>query len=180
MGPGLRLGWIHASANVIMKLVNDNVVDSGGGHNPLVSELLHTLLKRGDIDTALGDLNSLYAKRARRLIDSLDKYFGDKVSFEVPNGGYFLWCRFMDDTNVDAFHKYVDESEEHRVNFLPGSKCKISGIPAMDTSRFERHFRLSWAFYEEDELEEGIRRLKAAHSAFHGGCGSLLTKSVSK
>eukprot|EP00940_MAST-03C_sp_MAST-3C-sp2_P001222 g1222.t1 len=167
-GPGLRLGWIHAAPFIIKTLTQDNVVDSGGGHNPLVSELMDNLLKRGDVDQALSSVNLLYAKRAQRLAESIAKYFGEKVSFETPCGGYFLWCRFMDDTDVDAFHRYVDESASHRVNFLPGSKCMIPGVGGMDASRFQRHFRLSWAFYEVDEIEEGIRRLQAAHEAFKG------------
>eukprot|EP00939_MAST-03C_sp_MAST-3C-sp1_P003420 g3420.t1 len=176
MGPGLRLGWLHAGSSVISKLIQDNVIDSGGGHNPLVSELVHLLLKNGDIDRALTDLNKLYEKRAGRLVESISKYFGDKISFETPSGGYFLWCRFTDDTNVDAFHKYIDNSKKYRVNFLEGSKCKISAVPGMEASRFEKHIRLSWAFYEEDEIEEGIRRLHQAHAAFLSEAGGRSCK----
>ena len=50
LAPGLRLGWIHANANVIERLVTSSLLDSGGGMNPFTSAVVNGLIESGGLE----------------------------------------------------------------------------------------------------------------------------------
>ena len=47
LSPGLRLGWVHASAGLLARLVGSGVITSGGGLNPFTSALVTSIIRSG-------------------------------------------------------------------------------------------------------------------------------------
>lgn len=167
--PGLRLGWLHASPELISKLAQDNVLDSGGGHAPFVSDIMYRLLLNGSLERIVSEVKTIYSARAQRLLSSLEATFGDHIVFHTPTGGYFVYIKFKDQRiDAQSFSSFLEQHKSvYRVNFLAGEQCRVRGaFGECDTSRTKSFFRLSWAFYESDELEEGVRRLWNAYCDF--------------
>jgi DNA-binding transcriptional MocR family regulator len=152
LGPGLRLGWAHAAAPLVERLSYHGVLRSGGGLNPIVSAITHCLLDDGFLDRHIEVLRATLSKRAAALEAALRESL-PAASFSSAAGGYFMWLDFGPGVNTTA----LDERgrAEHGVGLTPGARCAVG----RDLSHCAR---VSFAFYDEDELTEAARRLAKA------------------
>lgn len=146
LGPGLRLGWAHAAPAVIDRLAQHGAIRSGGCLNPVVAHLVWPMLDDGVLLAHVAELRSVYGERSRALTAALRERLPE-ARFIAPQGGYFCWVELGEDTA--ALLERADN-----VRFIPGSRCAVE----RDLGRF---VRLSFSFYEVEELVEGIERLAA-------------------
>jgi 2-aminoadipate transaminase len=156
LGPGLRLGWVHGAQPVVERFTEHGVLRSGGGLNPIASELVHATIESGFLREHVGTLRETLQERAAALVGALRVHVPD-ATFERPDGGYFCWV----DLGVDVDDRMLLRHclAEHGVGFTPGSACTASGEPG-------RHVRLSFSFYEARELEEAVERLARGLGTF--------------
>lgn len=124
MAPGLRLGWLQASEPLLKHIEEYGPIQSGGGLNPVVLQLVHHALeatdKRGQgvLAQHLVHLRRTYAHLSDTLcsalqaslptasLTSLSSHGADGaaagearrrgVCFDRPSGGYFVWLRLPD------------------------------------------------------------------------------------
>ncbi len=147
LAPGLRLGWIQTSQKLLGKLINYGVIASGGGLNPFTGAVVRSVLDLGLQTNYLTHLKRLYAERSSLLVKSLREHLPECQVAEV-NGGYFVWLRLPD---IDTSELLV-KAKSHNVGFQPGTKFSDSG-------GLKEYLRLCFAFYDELQLREGVRRL---------------------
>ena len=152
LAPGLRLGWVQAAPQHMQRLYTSGLLDSGGGLNPFTSGLVRTVLEQGWQDEYLTILHRTYRQRIAALHAALQEHLGDQVEYVVPTGGYFFWLRLLE--RIDEAILF-QRAETHKVSFRPGVR-----FSSRDGLR--NYLRLSFAYYDEAELAEGVRRLKAA------------------
>jgi len=150
LAPGLRLGWIQTEADRVMKFASSGLLDSGGGLNPFTSAIVRGVLESHGLEANIAHLRSVYQDRLQALAGALQRYLPE-ASFSLPQGGYFFWVRLPDE--MDAA-KLLDCAAAHKVSFRPGVRFSSQ-------SGLTNWMRLCFAFYEADQLEEGVRRLKA-------------------
>ncbi len=156
MAPGLRLGWIQAGSEILARLTGCGLLDSGGGLNPFTSGVMRSAIELGLLQQQLDNLKQVYRRRKAALSGFLRKFMPDTVSFEEPEGGFFIWLEFEDD--IDTV-KLRTLARQHKVGFLPG--IKFSGRNGLSNCA-----RLSFAYFDTPELETGARRLAAALRAY--------------
>ncbi|WP_157834648.1 PLP-dependent aminotransferase family protein [Oceanospirillum beijerinckii] len=149
LAPGLRLGWIQASGELLYKLTNSALLFSGGGLAPVTSALVGALIAKGEFQNNLAHLRQTYAARSELLYDGLVSTFGDQIQIKKPEGGYFLWAHFVDGRDVAAKR---DQARELSVNYLPGNLCSATG-------QFRSSMRLCFAWYPEQQLITACERL---------------------
>jgi DNA-binding transcriptional MocR family regulator len=154
LAPGLRLGWIQGSPDLLRRLATCGFLDSGGGLAPFTSAVVGSLLERGAQEEHLRKLRGVYGSRARALGASLSKFLA--VSDEPPAGGFFFWVRLPEIADTEAL---LPEARVVGVTFAPGSRFSTSG------GQRER-LRLSFSYYEERQLGEGVARLAEAVRRF--------------
>jgi GntR family transcriptional regulator/MocR family aminotransferase len=78
--------------------------------------------------------------------------FGDEVEFTLAPGGMALWVRLRMSVDVDAWAR---RSAERGVSWYAGRRYAFDGQP--------RPFaRLSFAWLNERELPEAVKRMAAA------------------
>ena len=151
LAPGLRLGWIHTDAARANSFAHSGLLDSGGGMNPFTSALIRGLLESSEFDTNLQELRQVYAARVAAMDHALRLHIPD-AGYQTPQGGYFFWVRLPDDKDAEAL---MAQAEKYKVSFRPGVRFSSRGEL--------RHFaRLCFAYYEADQLVQGIERLKQA------------------
>ena len=80
---------------------------------------------------------------------------------QPPDGGYFVWVHLPD---IDTARLRTLCKAQFGAQFLPGAKCSVK-----ESSAFASYMRLSFAFYEEDELEEGVKRIAQAVAVYRQG-----------
>lgn len=152
LAPGLRLGWVQAAPQHITRLSTSGLLDSGGGLNPFTSALVRVVLEEGWEDAYLDGLHAAYRRRIAALDAALQAELGDRVRYVTPTGGYFFWLRLPDALDGETL---LQPAAAHKVSFRPG--VRFSGCGGL-----RNYIRLSFAYYEEAQLCEGVRRLRQA------------------
>ncbi len=147
LAPGLREGLVVADKTIVDKI---NKLKQGTVlcNPPLSQALVAPLLKEG-LEEHIEDLKDLYRRKRNRMIDALKKYMPESVTWNKPEGGFFLWLKtpykFTPDNVVPLIEKY-------KVVFIPGYAFDCSGGS-------KSYARLNFTFPNEEEIDEGIHRL---------------------
>jgi 2-aminoadipate transaminase len=149
LAPGLRLGWIQAHPDNINRLVSSGLLDSGGGLNPFTSAIIREVIESGDLEKNVNRLIEIYRPRVA-FLDSLLREHLHEVTYSVPRGGYFFWVQLPKGLDAADLRK---KAQAAKVDIRQG---------ALFSSRngLKNYIRLCFVFHEENEIEEGIIRLK--------------------
>jgi DNA-binding transcriptional MocR family regulator len=149
MAPGLRLGWIQAAQNRLNPLMHAGILESGGGLNPFTSGIVQSMLELGLQEQCLSHLKQVYTERSAALSVALHQHLPDSITFAEPGGGFFIWIRLPQGWQAQEI---LAEARRNNVSFQPGVKFSSrQGLPNC--------LRLSFAFYETEQLVEGVTRL---------------------
>lgn len=152
LAPGLRLGWLQADPSRLDRFVRSGLLDSGGGLNPFTSGLVRSALELGLQQEHLAHLKRVYTERSAVLSEALHQYLPDSVTFTEPAGGFFIWLRLPHE--IDAA-ELLQTAQKHNVAFHPGRRFSSQ-------QGLQNCLRLSFCFYEEAQLVEGVKRLGQA------------------
>ena len=154
LAPGLRLGWMQAHPYRIKRLTSSGLMDSGGGLNPFTSAIVRELIEAGDLESNIAKLIAVYDSRLSVMEAALRREI-PQAEFETPQGGFFFWVRLP---GVDA-GQLREEAKKFQVGLRQGSLFSSQG-------GMRDHIRLCFSFYEEEEIEEGVRRLGKSLNSF--------------
>lgn len=149
LAPGLRLGWIQAHPEKIKRISGCGLLDSGGGLNPFTSAIVRSILETGALEKNIAKLVSIYSSRVT-LMDSLLRLHLPDVTYSIPQGGYFFWVKLSGEADAAELHK---KAESFKVGFRAGVRFSSHG-------GMRDYIRLSCVFYQPEEIETGIVRLK--------------------
>ena len=150
LAPGMRLGWIQTGPGLRKRLLDNGFIISGGSINHYSSHIVRHAIDLGLQRAHVRELKRAYRNRVEAMQDSLQSQFGDLATWQRPDGGYFFWLRFEDDVDTARFR---DRARELQTGFEPGSGFSSDG-------RLSNFLRLSFAHYDEDDIREGIARMR--------------------
>ena len=150
LAPALRLGWIQTSNDRVNRLTKIGAVNSGGSLNHFTSHIVRHAIDLGLQQTHLERLRRAYRGRVEAMDAALKEHFSDHATWTRPDGGYFFWLKLNRDTGTrELRHK----AKEMDVSFQAGEFFSAS-------SRMKNYIRLSFAYYNEEDIRTGIARLK--------------------
>jgi len=149
LAPGLRLGWIHASPELLRPLTLCGMLDSGGGLNPFTSALVRSALESGLLLEHLERLRSAYRERLVAMRSVLRSELPGLLRFNEPQGGFFFWIALPEGVHAPDL---LPKAEESKVSFIPGIRFSSCG-------GMGNYLRLSFSYYDPEELQEGVKRL---------------------
>jgi DNA-binding transcriptional MocR family regulator len=147
LAPGIRLGWIQAHTNIINRLVDSGLLESGGGLSPFSSALIRHLIESGDLEENIKNLRQEYSIRLDAMGVAILRYLPES-RWVLPQGGFFFWIRLpgIDGTELR------NRAKKHKVGLRQGQ--------LFSSQRGLKEFiRLSFCFYPPNEIDEGIFRL---------------------
>ncbi len=154
LAPGLRTGWVHTDPERIHILKESGLLDSGGGMNPFTAAVLRGVLENGDLQVNITKLRQTFTARITAF-DKAIKHYLPEAQYQIPQGGYFFWVKIPGVSNTEDY--LTRAKEQHQVLYNPGSRFS-------SRSGLHDYIRLSFAYYEEAELEEGAQRLSKLFS----------------
>lgn len=149
LGPGLRLGWAHGEPELIERLSMHGTLRSGGCFNPVIANIVQHTIDSGFLTAHVEQLRAVFGARALALTAALREHV-PSARFTPPSGGYFCWVELDDVVDSEAL---LERAPDLRV--LPGRRCAVE-------RELASFVRLSFSFYEDHELVEGVRRLARA------------------
>ncbi|MFK7803954.1 MAG: PLP-dependent aminotransferase family protein [Anaerolineae bacterium] len=149
LAPGLRLGWIQTGPDLMDRFLKFGKVASGGSLNHTVSGIVRSAIDLGLQGDFLNHIKSIYTHRIELMDQALRRHLPSSIKWEKPEGGFFFWLTLPDGASAAEL---ASKADAYDVGFVPGPSC--SNVGGLDNK-----FRLSFAFYDDDDIIEGCRRL---------------------
>jgi 2-aminoadipate transaminase len=154
LAPGLRVGWAVAPRPVADRLVvlkQAADLHTAGLNQAIVATVL---ARPGFFAAHVEALRDRYAGQSQALQDALHTHLGDRIAFDPPDGGMFLWGRMQDGTDTAAL---LARALAAGTAYVPGAAFAV-------TAHHRSGLRLSFATGEPTALEEAVRRLAGARA----------------
>lgn len=192
VAPGVRVSWVESTQAAVDRLMIIGSTRSGGNPAHFSSMFIHQLISSGalqkHIDTVLVPT---YRRRSYALISAIKEHLvplGVKIdtgksydeslwssmrhsqssSLKYPEsaGGFFTYLMLPPDL-PPASRVAAIARENHKCKFAFGDMFRIEGDPgsaerARQRGGFEMGIRLCWAWHEEEQLIEGVKRMAKA------------------
>jgi len=136
IGPGTKVGWIHAHPQLIKPLINIGFIDSGNNPAIMSSGVLVGFMKSGNLKKHIEFVSKELGKKKDLLVSELKKA---GLEPNNPAGGYFVWVKAKDPKK------------------MIGRNGKGMGL---DPTAHNDMMRLCFAWLTEEQIIEGVEYLK--------------------
>ncbi|WP_223609255.1 PLP-dependent aminotransferase family protein [Chryseobacterium sp. OSA05B] len=133
LAPGIRLGWLHAGRFYARSERARFVL--GRSVAPVYQELMLKILEGTSYERHLRSFRKLLNKQAIELLNALRNYFPEGCYFHSPEGGYSIWGKLPEQTDMKRFFDYCDKN---KILFTPGNTFSL-------TDEYSHHFRIIFA-----------------------------------
>jgi GntR family transcriptional regulator of abcA and norABC len=151
IGGGLRVGWVAASGEVRRRMTDLKLATDY--HTPVLTQYLAARwLASGAHDRHLARISPQLASRADAMVRSIEQRLGDEVLLAEPKGGHHVWITFR--RPIDE-RMLMTEALRQGVSFTPGGATTVEGDGLFG-------LRLSFPLFDEERIDEGVRRLATA------------------
>ncbi|MFZ5968264.1 MAG: PLP-dependent aminotransferase family protein [Bacillota bacterium] len=146
--PGLRLGWVCASPEILNKYI---LVKQGADlqSSTISQRELSTFLDTFNLDEHVAKIKDVYRHRRNLMLSTMKEYFPPEVKYTYPEGGLFTWVVLPEYINT---RELMVKALEKNVAFVPGGSFFPNGGN-------ENTFRLNYSNMPEEKIVEGIKRL---------------------
>jgi 2-aminoadipate transaminase len=125
-------------------------INSGGSINHISSHIVRQTIDNGSLDLHVKNLRRVYRGRVEAMDDALHEHFSGIAEWTRPDGGYFFWIQF--DESIDTT-PLRNKARELETGFQDGAVFSTKG-------RLNNYLRLCFAHYNEDDIREGIARMR--------------------
>lgn len=148
ISPGLRTALVVGHKDIIRKLVLGK--QATDVHTSALSQaIVDSYLRKGLMDPYLKTVIPLYKTKKDRMLNKMEEFFPQEITFTKPEGGLFIWVTLPEYINAkDLFTEAVAQ----KVAFV----CGDSFYPNGDTTNT---FRLNFSNATLEQIDCGIERL---------------------
>ena len=143
------MGWIQAKPTLFDRLKQSGLLLSGGGLNPFTSGVVQSVLELGLQHNHLERLRRVYGERSAKLSAALREHLPTGADFSEPQGGFFIWMRLPEAFDAKSF---CGKARQQNLDFQPG-------IHFSSRQGLRNYLRLSFSYYDAEDLCGGIKRL---------------------
>jgi GntR family transcriptional regulator/MocR family aminotransferase len=144
MFPGLRIGYLVVPRSLVTTFTRAKWL--ADRHTPVHQQAaLHRFMSEGHLDRHVRRMRRTYAQRRAVLLDSLQRYFGERAHVLGEAAGTHAYVR-LDDPEVPA------RAERNKVQIREAGTYFIGTPP-------RNEYLLEFSMLSERSIREGIRRL---------------------
>ena len=146
LAPGLRLGFMSASADLFPHLVL--LKQAADLHTNRISQhMVIDFLKTANREQRRHQLIINYKKKRDEFASQMARHFGKNASWEIPAGGLFFWVNLPDLIDVELLFK---TSISRNVLFTPGHHFYAGNHP------YKKAMRLNFSHTSKEKAEIGL------------------------
>lgn len=148
LAPGLRVAWLAAPEPMIERLsLHKQIFDLNT--NAIGQWCVSEILRRNLLAEHLITLRQRYEHKRNIMLQAINQYWPAEVRVSHPEGGFNLWCRLPGDMRTRTL---LREAANERVAFVIGEPFHVDGGG-------QQQFRLSFAYPNEQDIEEAVKRI---------------------
>lgn len=148
LAPGLRVAWLAAPEPMIERLaLHKQIFDLNT--NAIGQWAVSEIIQRDLLEDHLATLRTVYQHKRDLMLQAIHTHWPAGVRVNTPNGGFHLWSRLTGELRTRAL---LREAAKEHVAFVSGEPFHVDGGG-------QQQFRLSFAFPDEQQIEEGVRRI---------------------
>lgn len=157
LAPALRAGWLVVPPALIPKLA---ILKEASDINSatFTQRAITHFLDQGHLAAHLDMLRQAYSLRRDAMLAALDERFSGLAEWNKPSSGFFVWLRFLEETNTHQLLRNALANE--KVAFIPGAAFSDTSEP-----RGANCLRLNFSALSEPLIREGMDRLARAFTA---------------
>jgi 2-aminoadipate transaminase len=148
LSPGMRIGWVSASEEIIHQLViakQASDLHTGTIQQRAAARMLATF----DFEAHVADLCRVYGERCRTMRNAIERHFPTEARWTRPEGGLFLWVELPEHMSGEQL---LEDALQQQVAFVPGA-------PFFADNPRHNFIRLNFSNQLPELIEEGIRRI---------------------
>jgi GntR family transcriptional regulator / MocR family aminotransferase len=145
MFPSLRIGYVIAPKSLVARFRRAKWL--ADRHTPVPEQAALTdFIAEGHLERHIRRMRRTYGKRREALVESLDRYFGDRVQIRGDVAGMHVLVRFQDAEQI------TEGAAAARVQLVSSGGCYLREPPRGE-------FILGFSSIGERSIREGVRRL---------------------
>jgi DNA-binding transcriptional MocR family regulator len=148
LAPGLRVGWICASHEIISRLVL--MKQAADLHSSTANQIVTHKVASTIFEAHVAKLRATYMARRDHLLKALAREMPEGVEWTKPEGGMFIWLTLP--AGMDGADLLAQSLKTERVAFVPGRAFFADGSNG-------NTLRLSFSCANEAAIDEGMMRL---------------------
>ena len=148
IAPGFRVGWALVPQALKEKLViaaESSILCPSNFAQLSISGYLADQPWREQIT----EFCSLYKTRRDAMLESLEKYFPEGVTWTHPEGGFYFWLTLPEGIDTKAM---MPKAIAAKVAYVPGTAFYADGFGS-------RSMRLSYCYPTPERIREGVKAL---------------------
>jgi 2-aminoadipate transaminase len=144
---GLRAAWVIGEKDLIDALIT---VRYDAGSSQLTERMIAAYIEAGYLEPQVERLIGVYRDKCDTMMRALDERCSNYLSYDRPDGGYFIWLRLPDGLKSPAL---AELALSEGVSIVPGTVSMTEpelGLP---------YIRLAFSYVPKSEIFEAIQRL---------------------
>jgi 2-aminoadipate transaminase len=145
VAPGMRIGWIAGPSSLIsaFQWFKKDL------NHPFTQAIMGTYLQNINFKDRIEQLRVVYKGRRDIMIKALEHSMPEWVTWNIPDGGYFVWLHV---SNVDT-SLLLSQALSEGVSYIPGKYFFL------DSNKEREFLRLSFSYEDPERMMEGIQKL---------------------
>lgn len=147
--PGSRLGFVHASREIMARLFDAKTATNSHTSN-FAQVVCAEFFRRGLFEPHLRKLIEIHRERRDKMIECLDKYMPAGTKRVFPDGGLFTWVELPGGIDTDAL---LPEANAAGVHYIAGSGFFV------EEGAGRNCMRISFGNVLPEKIEIGVKRL---------------------
>ncbi len=149
VSPGMRIGWIVCKEKTVFQKLLDYKSTMDLHTNMFCQMVLTQYLQDNDLDEHIEKTRLLYKEKAEYMMQCMDKYFPEGVTYTKPEGGMFIWATLPEGIKaVDVQFAAIDKGV-----------AVCAGDPFFEYERGVRNMRLNYSNSSDEAIDKGIKIL---------------------
>ena len=149
ISPGMRVGYVTARHDILRKLVLGKQCNDVHTNN-IGQRVVFEFCRRGILEPHIEKIIAQYRMQRDLMLEMCQQHFPKEATWNVPEGGLFLWLALPAGINTTDLLPIAIERE--KVAFIPGKPFYADGSG-------ENSMRLNFSNASPEGITEGMKRL---------------------
>lgn len=147
VAPGMRVGWI-ACKNEALREKLAIYKSSLDLHTSILDQMvINQYLEDNDLEEQVEQAKAIYNDKVQFMMNAMEKYFPEGVTFTRPEGGMFIWATLPEgmkavDVQMAAIEKGV---------------VVLAGDPFYEYDRDVRTMRINYSNATDEQMDKGMK-----------------------